>query len=477
MVRAAAVCAVAIGVIACCLRVEALRAGNFLDPSPGQGGIFVTTRNTLEDMKIYGSVDVLCSDSCVAWKQEYFGGDYLRDYCADGGPGNGTVIPYNFCPLGSDCSACGPRTVVEFDTIEEAVGNYTDDDGLFDGSLYVENTNLESLDGMQPVRIINGNLAFRYNFQLEDTTALRNLIGVDKSFIIMRNLLPGSLLGLEAITSVGEDFYFNNNTLMERIVNMDNLRTVGGGLSIEFNGMLEIVVMFGLRSVGAAFPYDYSNNEVYIGDNPIIYEAYFESLRYVEGDFYIQYNNGWNGDGPKNTTFEVLAFQSLESTSSYSLYNNDGPLEIFGPPTFKKVGAGPSAWGYFEIGRMAAKRVSGFDRLESLGDQQGLSIYENDYLESVSGFNSLIGIGNSSCTPEYYCDLEIYGNANLQNITGFGAVTTIYGNLILNSTALEHFDAFATLELVDGCCELDPAWLLDSLPACQGKLCASTISA
>ena len=67
--------------------------------------------------------------------------------------------------------------------------------------------------------------------------------------------------------------------------------------------------------------------------------------------------------------------------------------------------------------------------------------------------------------------MEIIDNPVLVSVTGFQNLTTIYGNLRLNNTGLSEFEAFESLVFVGGCCELDPAWLLDRLPACFAKLC------
>ena len=74
----------------------------------GAGGIYVYA----PDLSDFDTVE-LCSDKCVGVKSSFF-----ETVCEDGGPFNGTDYPGSACALGTDCSACGPVTVLSaFDTM------------------------------------------------------------------------------------------------------------------------------------------------------------------------------------------------------------------------------------------------------------------------------------------------------------------------------------------------------------------------
>ncbi len=128
----------------------------------------------------------------------------------------------------------------------DALSGYT---GL-KGVLYIEDTNLENLNGLEDLKFATA-LYIENNSQLLNLNGLNNL-KVYETLSIIDNIALTSLEGLNGTTKVQGNVYINNNDSLVNLAGLDNLtmltsyweafffgyRQVGGSLSISYNDSL-----------------------------------------------------------------------------------------------------------------------------------------------------------------------------------------------------------------------------------------------
>ena len=414
----------------------------------GGGTIYVSAPNLSE----YAGYDLveLCSDTCIDVKSSSNAAE-----CEDGGPYNGTTFPGTDCRLGTDCTACGPGVYATFSTLEEAVRSFTSADGVFEGSLFIEDTALTSLDGMQAVERVNGTLGIRYNALLEDISALQSLEIVDGALYVENNLLSSTLDGLGSLTYVGASFKVENNSALEIIDNM-SLSRVGAKLVVYSHTALESIDFDALTSVGgdititdnpnllslsvnaletAGFDVQDSNVDLLVEFNTKLEMASFSSLRQVEG--YVQIAHNYH--------LTEIDLNQLETCEVFSVFRND------------------------------QSAVTGYNSLQHV--RYFFELQANPLISIDDAYNSLetVGGGVFVNNDDWYQDDLYNGHANppLESFTNsFRSLTRIGGQLEINITDASGLSGtLGSLESVGDCCTLDPPSLLEKLPACAGKLC------
>ena len=396
----------------------------------GAGGIYVYA----PDLSDFDTVE-LCSDTCVGVKPSFF-----ETVCEDGGPSNGTDYPGSMCALGTDCSACGPGVYASFSSLEDAVGNFTSADGVFEGSLFIEDTHLTSLDGIQAVKSVNGSLSVRYNALLEDISALQSLESIDGFFYLQNNLLSSTLDGVDALATVGANFLVDNNSALESIT-AESLVSVGGGIGIKNNAQLRHLSLNALETIGSsAWGAKTHNDYLSVFENFSLEKTVFPALAHVQGQLNIFYNY--------NLT--AVELNSLETCSSFALITNNlgrtSPLTGFN--TLHYVANSTYAVGFLDLG---------VNPLTAIDD----------------AFNSVVAVDGGVYVGDNYQSFREPRNPPLESFTNsFRSLASIGGELYVNMTDSSGFsDTLGALETVGDCCTLIPASLLEKLPACEGKLC------
>ena len=100
------------------------------------------------------------------------------------------------------------------------------------------NTALRSLEGLENITFIGGNLTIASNHELESLSPLKNLdsVGVDISVRYCFSL--PSLEGLENLEIANRNLFIENNTLITSLKGLDNIRFVGKILSVKNNESL-----------------------------------------------------------------------------------------------------------------------------------------------------------------------------------------------------------------------------------------------
>ena len=342
----------------------------------------------------------LCSNTCK----------YSNDtFCDDSGPN----ADDNACPLGTDCADCGPSYYAAFPTLADAVESFTDADGIFDGSLYVENTTLTSLEAMESVVGITGKLIVRDNPDLTSIASLSDLDFVGNTTLFVSNALS-SLDGLESLTRVGGNIDFYDEQFLSTI-HVPSLETVGGTVYVSSNANVTSI----------EFPVLVSTGELIVEDMPVS-RVSFPALSGVGVD-------------------------PLYDASALFLVGFEGNPEI--DFSMLEIVNGPM----FIIANDGLRSLDGFNKLVYVNSF--IRIERNDALESIGGFASLEGIDDS---------LTITENPMLSSITGFGALATVGDDVIITENPnLVSIAGAQSLQTVDGCCELNATSLAADLAACD----------
>ena len=343
----------------------------------------------------------LCSNTCK----------YSNDtFCDDSGPN----ADDNACPLGTDCADCGPSYYAAFPTLADAVESFTDADGIFDGSLYVENTTLTSLEAMESVVGITGKLIVRDNPDLTSIASLSDLDFVGNTTYFVSNALS-SLDGLESLTRVGGRIDFYDEQFLSTI-HVPSLETVGGTVYVSSNAIVTLV----------EFPVLVSTGGVVVQSMNMASRVSFPALSGVGVD-------------------------PLYDASALFLVGFEGNPEI--DFSMLEIVNGPM----FIIANDGLRSLDGFNKLVYVNSF--IRIERNDALESIGGFASLEGIDDS---------LTITENPMLSSITGFGALATVGDDVIITENPnLVSIAGAQSLQTVDGCCELNATSLAADLAACD----------
>ena len=265
-------------------------------------------------------------------------------------------------------------------------------------------------------------------------------------------------MGLQQLTSVGGEFWIDNNDLLTDLFPNNNLTFVGEYLYIINNALL--TNLSGLENIDLS-----SINELGIYDNPMLSECDAQSIcDYLvspNGTINIHDNaSGCNSqtevedDCEDNCLPEGIEFETQSSIDNFQS-NYPGCTEIEGDVTIGKfmissnitnldgLNVITAIGGYLDIrlndnlinlnglsnlttvgglvsifNNNALTDLSGLDLLTNVGEN--LYISYNDALTNLAGLESLLFLGG---------DLDIRENGSLQSLIGLNSLTTIEGSL------------------------------------------------
>lgn len=111
------------------------------------------------------------------------------------------------------------------------------------GSLFIcGNNNLSSLNGLNNLRTIQGDLSIGYweyggNPGLTNLTGLNNLVYISGGVIILENSGLMNLSGLDSLTTIGGDLQISGNERLVNLEGIENLNSVGS-LDVAYNDSL-----------------------------------------------------------------------------------------------------------------------------------------------------------------------------------------------------------------------------------------------
>jgi hypothetical protein len=176
------------------------------------------------------------------------------------------------------------------------------------GNIYVQNTDLTNLDGMEILIWIGKNLYIDSANSLTSLTGLDNLTSIGGSLVIDSANSLTSLIGLDNLTSIGGSLDINfANSLLTSLTELDNLTSIGGSLDISSaNSLLtSLTGLDNLTSIGGSLIISSGNSltnltgldsltsvgALRIKNNAYLTSLGLGSLNRVEETFVIAYNS------------------------------------------------------------------------------------------------------------------------------------------------------------------------------------------
>lgn len=187
------------------------------------------------------------------------------------------------------------------------------------GSLVVENNHFfESIEGLEQVKFIYGDLLIEDNIRLKKFIAFDKLIQIGRILTIDNNGIENieAFKNLETVNHI----YIKNNWLLKSLIGFYNVKEMGESLRINDNIELNYVEGFtNLESV----------NNLSLSDIKAEKLFNMSKLKVVRSSFYIS-----NVDNIKN----LSVFNSLEAIRSLSIGGNDNLESLEGLHNLKTIG-------------------------------------------------------------------------------------------------------------------------------------------
>jgi hypothetical protein len=173
------------------------------------------------------------------------------------------------------------------------------------GNLYIFIDEPTSLEGLESITTVGGDLYIENIRALTDISGLRNLTSVGGDFVIRDNDDLKNLSGLENLASVGGDLKIYNNVALTSLSVLENLTSIGGELFIVDNPAL--TSLSGLENLTWVGGLDISEN------NTLTSLSALGSLTSVGGYLCIQYNDSM-------TSLEMTSLQKVDE--DFRIYYN-----------------------------------------------------------------------------------------------------------------------------------------------------------
>ena len=122
-------------------------------------------------------------------------------------------------------------TQAEIDSFQTNYPNCTEIEGdVYIGYYY--GTDISNLNGLHILTSIGGNLNIINNDALSSLSGLENLTSIGGNLVVRRNAALASLTGLEDVTSIGGDLNIKNNDALTSLTGLEGLTSIGGDLTI-----------------------------------------------------------------------------------------------------------------------------------------------------------------------------------------------------------------------------------------------------
>lgn len=294
------------------------------------------------------------------------------------------------------------------------------------GSLDMEYTGLTSMDGLESLKEVVGDVYVYYNTNLT------------------------SLQGLSGLETVGGEFFIRYNQIVPTLAGLENLSTVGTNLHIRFmDGLTDLSELSGLTQVG----------------NDVIVE-YCSGLKDLTGLEGLTTVNGALTITDNTALEKLTGLDNLTDVAGALSVSGSAPLtNVDGLQNLASVG-GAVVLGYY------LEDVSGLAGLQSIGG--GLTITSYGALADLQGLNQLQSVGG---TFYLYDAMGTFGG-----FQGLDALTTVSGNLSINlptNSVVTSMDGFNTLSTLSGSLDVTgPTGMtltgLDSLTTIGGDLRVSS---
>jgi hypothetical protein len=162
----------------------------------------------------------------------------------------------------SDCSVGGAgiwHGDYRIDTPDDlkALSGYTS----VTGSLFITDSSLSSLEGLECLIHVGGSLLIDGNRSLTSLTGLGRLKSVGSNLYFIVNDSLTSLAGLERLESIGGSLGVTSNLSLTSLTGLERLKSVGGTVQIEINRSLtSLAGLERLESIGGGLNITLNSN-------------------------------------------------------------------------------------------------------------------------------------------------------------------------------------------------------------------------
>ena len=297
----------------------------------------------------------------------------------------------------------------------------------FNGNLLIsENNSLISLEGLENVRSIGGQLSVNHfaliisrNDALVDMSGLNGLNWIGGGLHLFRNQSLTDLVGIDSLTTIGGDLWLESNNYLTALTGLESLISIGGSLVIDgYNGLESLAALENLTSLSGNLTITHTELHNLSG---------LEGLTFIPGNVLIASNGDLIDLTGLNNMIYIggdLEIGNFAGTTNYALESLSGLNNI------------TSIGGKLNVQRNGKlSNLNGLDNLQSVGGY--LRIYKNETLTSLDGLESLTSIGGL---------IQIYKNDSLLNISALAALNTINGSLqIIDNPSLKSLDGLENL--------------------------------
>lgn len=282
------------------------------------------------------------------------------------------------------------------------------------------NRYITSLNGLNNLKEISGELEIHKNKLLTNLTALKKLKKVSKLNIAQNPMLT-SLEGLNSVSgSIPNGLEINKNKRLQNISQLSGITSVGEYIAITSN--LSLQSLEGLHNIKTTV-----NCHVQIVSNNYLKDLKgLRSLSKVDGEVQIRLNPGIE---------ELTGLEKITEIKKFlHIKNNDKLKNLEGLSSLKSIGKDFSI-----TGNKALKSLNGLKKLITIkGD---LSISENPLLTNISGINTV----KDSITR-----IAIYRNESLTELTGLNNITVVKEDVSLSVDVLQKGIGFNNIKYIGG---------------------------
>lgn len=282
------------------------------------------------------------------------------------------------------------------------------------------NKYITSLNGLNNLKEISGELEINDNKLLIDITALKKLKKVDKLNVSYNPVLT-SLEGLNSVSgSIPNGLEISKNKRLQDISQLSGVISVGEYIAITSN--LSLQSLEGLHNIKATI-----NGHLQIVSNNYLKDLKgLRSLSKVDGEVQIRLN-------PDLENFKGLE-KLTEIKNFLHIKNNDKLKNLEGLMSLKSVGEDFSI-----TGNKSLNSLTGLKKLITIkGD---LSISENPLLTNINGVNTV----KDSITR-----IAIYRNESLTELTGLNNITVVKEDISLSVDVLQKGTGFNNIKYIGG---------------------------
>ncbi len=295
--------------------------------------------------------------------------------------------------------------------------------GIYDykKDLKAGNKLITTLNGLQNLRKVSGEIEIRQNKLLEDISALKGLKSA-RQLNIAYNPMLKSLAGLENISGkIPDGVQLYKNKRLQDITALSGITAVGDHLAVNSN--LSLLSLEGLHNIKAV-------EKGYLAVRSNNYLKNLKGLRSIKRvDEEVQI-----------TTNPVLKnLKGLEKLTAvgkfFSIKENDALESLEGLKSLKSIAKDFKIYKNSQL-----KNLNGIKKLTTIKGY--LDVQENPVLTDVSGLNTLKDtIGGS---------IFFIKNKSLKKITGLNTITHVKKAVVLSRNHLETISGFNNLKSIGG---------------------------